>query len=317
MPRRSRAHPARCAALVIAAATLAAAPSAARADAASDARVEYAAGAAALQKRAYRDAAEHFEAAARLRPHAAAYFAAAKAWQLAGEPVRAADRFSSALERSELGGADKAEAARQLAVLEEKLGTARFTGDGALEARIDDGPPVRPPGVRHGMPGTHTVNVTGNGGTGKIDIKLDAGASVAVDLEPSLVAPKPKPLAERAPEPNASPIEQPPDTPRGSSGLRTGGIVALVGAGVGAGVSIGLGVAALSAKQTFLDRGHTQSDYDAAIRLQTATNVGWVATGVLGAAGATLLVVSFASKPASTGARIELSPVGARFAGRF
>ena len=85
--------------------------------------------------------------------------------------MKAADGFSAAIERNELSTADKGEAARFLAILEDKLGTARFTGDASLEARIDGGPPVHPPGARHGQPGPHTVTVTGPGGTGTIQVE--------------------------------------------------------------------------------------------------------------------------------------------------
>ncbi|HVY47975.1 MAG TPA: hypothetical protein VHB21_18940, partial [Minicystis sp.] len=116
--------------------------------------------------------------------------------------------------------------------------------------------------------------------------------------------------------PPAPPPLPPPDTGGGGSGLRTAGIVSLALAGVAAGVSVGLGVAALSAKDTFL-ASRTQKDFDAANHLETATNVGWAATAVLGAAGATLVVVSLVATPKSPSAWLTVRPGGASLVGRF
>ena len=84
-----------------------------------------------------------------------------------------------------------------------------------------------------------------------------------------------------------------------------------------AGASIGVGVAALGAKDTF-NNSRTQADYDSAIHLQTATNVGWVTAGVLGGLGATLIVVSIVTKPspaATSSAWMELGPRGGQARG--
>jgi hypothetical protein len=293
--------------------------SVARADDAADARAEYAAGAAALQKGSYRDAAEHFEVAARLRPNATAIFAAAKAWQLAGELVKSADRYSAALESSALAGAEKLEANRKLAALEEKVGTVRFSGDPSMEAQIDDGPAAHAMGARHATPGHHTLLVRGNGQSAKQEITLTAGGSLPFDLKPSLLAVEAPAAPTPAPAPASTPGE-PDVTPRSSgSATRTTGIV-LSSIGLAAvGASIGLGVAALGAKDTF-NKSRTQADYDSAIHLQTATNVGWVTAGVLGGLGATLIVVSIVTKrspaPTST-AWIEMGPRGGKLVGRF
>jgi hypothetical protein len=294
-------------------------PSLARADDAADARAEYAAGLASLSKNAYREAAEHFEIAARLRPHAVAFFAAGKAWQLAGEPVKSADRLSAALERNELSPADKGDAIHRLAAIEEKVGTVNVTGDASMELQIDDGPSVKPPGARHATPGKHTLFIRGARGSATRDVSLNAGGSMSIELKLEMLVDKPNGAAPPEPRPAPSPpaLPEEPQPAGGGSGFRTAGIVALVGCGVGAGTSIGLGVAALSAKSRFLN-SRTQSDFDSAIHLQTATNVGWVATAALGAVGATLVVIAIVKKPSSSSsAALELHPYGASLSGRF
>ncbi len=300
--------------------TCAAAPSIARADDADDARAEYAAGAVALGKSAFREAAEHFEVAAKLRPHAAAFYAAGKAWQRAGELVKSADRLSAALERNELSAADAGDARHRLVSIEGKVGTVNVTGDRTMELQIDDGPTVRPPGARHALPGTHTLYVRGAAGAMSREVTLTAGGAILIDLEPELVkswkAVGQADVPDKVEPPKVVPDESTKAQNRGGSDLRTAGVVALVGSAAGAGTSIGLGVAAISAKNQFL-KSRTQSDFDGAIHLQTATNVGWVATSVLGAAGVTLVVLSIVKKPAPSAAWIELHPNGAAISGRF
>ncbi len=214
----------RIAALALAVA-LAAVPRPALADDAADARAEYAAGTAALAKSAYREAAEHFEIAARLRPHAAAFYAAGKAWQLAGELVKSADRLSAAVERNELSPADKGDALHHLVAIEQKVGTVNVTGDASMELQIDDGPSVRPTGARHGATGKHTLFIRGARGSATREVNLNAGGSMSIELKPEMLVEEAGEGCTRAGAVASSGhVGKPPDeepSPAAAPGLRT------------------------------------------------------------------------------------------------
>jgi hypothetical protein len=75
------------------------------------------------------------------------------------------------------------------------------------------------------------------------------------------------------------------------------------------GVAIGTGVAALSARSTFLASGDLdRSAHDRAASLRTWTNVAWAVAGVTGIAGLTL-VFTAPSKPRVAGSLAAGGPL--------
>src|SRR5688572_28065354 len=67
-----------------------------------------------------------FEASHRHVPRAAAIYNAARAWDAAGDKARAADAFAIALDRTDLRGAEAAEASTRLRALDAELGIVTF-----------------------------------------------------------------------------------------------------------------------------------------------------------------------------------------------
>jgi hypothetical protein len=287
----------RLSALLILGCTALGPSSPAHADDAAGARAAYGAGSAALRAGSYREAALRFEEAARLRPHGAARFAAGKAWELAGEPARAADDFAAALDLGSLDPGDKAEAKRRLLDLETHLGTVLLSGDGTMTATFDDHASIRPPAALHVLPGDRAIAVSAGDRSGRKPLTLAAGQRLPFELGPSLLD-APPPAAGSGPA---------ADSTSANGGLRLAGFAGIGGAVVSAGVAIGLGVAALGSKRTF-QAAPTRANFNHAEGLQTGTNVAWAVAAVLGAAGATLLVVSFTKAPLpAQGASAHLS----------
>src|SRR6185295_7852287 len=92
----------------------------------------------AFKQERYREAALGFEAASKIRPHAVALYIAAQAWELAQEPVRAADAYARALSTPKLEEEQAARARERLDALEPELATALVAGREGTRVRLDD-----------------------------------------------------------------------------------------------------------------------------------------------------------------------------------
>lgn len=255
-------------------------------DAASvEARKRYAEGTKAFARKHFADAAEAFEAAAALRPHAVPLYTAGLAWEQAGQPERAADAFARALDAPGLTEKQEVPAREKLSSLEKTLATVKVTGPAGTRVQLESFTEVPVPARLHAGDGPRLLRVLlPSGPPEEKELTLKAGQVLELDVSPKAVEPEaakaePAP-ARREPEPRS----KSPATWRSPVGF------ALVGAGVvGVGAGVILGLQALDAKSAY-DDAPTRRTFDHASGLQTWTNVALVAGGALAVAGVALLV---------------------------
>lgn len=284
-------------------------------DSAAEARAQYQQGTQAFQAKRYAEAATHFESAASFRPHAVALYTAALAWDLAGNPPRAADAYVRALEVPGLDPKQTATAKERVAQLEKTLGTMAVSGVPGSLARLDDAVEVAVPARLHGTAGEHGLYVRLPGKEPeRTAVLLEAGKVSPFEVVEK--AAPPEPVAEpTAPEPPPS-IE--PAAPRRDGHFwtlrRTGGAFA-TGVGLAAlGSTVILGVSANGARDAYA-AAPTREGFDHASSLQTWTNVSWVAGALLVAGGVTLIVLPDHDGEARVTA--ALGPSGGVVRGRF
>lgn len=290
---------------------------------------------AAYARKEYRPAATAFEAAFREAPHPAAMYNAAIAWELAGEPDRAAEAHHVSLKLSDRLTSEQIKDARARLGRLEKL-VATIDVEAPPDARISLGrlERVEPPARFHVLPGAHAVTVTfADGGRASKQVRAVAAqkervvftAPSAASDSPTLQGANPpgtrKELAPSAgsipPEPDAAPDAAPADTAGSSSALLVGGWVGTVTGVVLSGAAVGLGIAAVSARDDFDASGYTDVDArDRADVLRTWTNVAWVGAAVAGTVGIVLFIASSVTA-APTKAQIRITPGGAALRGHF
>jgi hypothetical protein len=235
---------------------------------------------AAFSRGEYRAAATAFEEADRRAPRAAAIYNAALAWDEAHENARAADDYALALERKDIAAASASRARERLTILAKSLVVAEVVAPGAT---IAIGHARRPaPTKVYLAPGEYTVTaIWPDGHQDSKKVSLESSQTIAFDPPPP-----PAVVVEK-------PIEKPRPVVTVSHAQQNVGIVMLATGVVGAGAAVYLGVRALSARDEFYASGHTDRDArDRAASLRTWTNVAWVSAGVLGAAGAILIVTA-------------------------
>jgi hypothetical protein len=277
------------------------------------------AGEAAYERGDFEAAARSFEVSHRLAPHAVAIFNAGLAWEAAEKLERAADAFNLALSLGGLDETRQADAKTHLDALSSKLGRALLAAPEGTLIWLAHAERASTPITVYLTPGEHPLKVLfADGSSDNTTVQIEAGKEVSLQLS----APAPKPKA------TPGPVEPKPDTSvdapaSDGTALIVGGAVTL-SIGVLAGVAaIGMGVAALDARDEFEASGNTDANaHDQADTLRTATNVTWVAAGLLAATGAVLLIVApkgDASASATESARLELrvAPSGVGLAGRF
>lgn len=265
----------------------------------------------------YREAAMAFEAASRLRPHAVALYTAAQAWELAGEPARAADAFSLSLATPKLEAAQAERARQRLEALQKQLGVIQVLGDESTRVQLDDHSEFRAPVRLHATEGEHVLlilRVDGSVDRRPVDVKvgdlleIDAEARESQGGEPG----------RRLADPQRRAIT--PDDEQslaGGSPWQTLGFVSL-GAGV-AGLLGGalLGLSANSAEASY-QASPARESYDHAKGLELKTNVMLIAGGVLTGLGVTLLILKPGEgKEPAPSAKLELSLGGVRALGSF
>jgi len=269
-------------------------------DAKSPAARSFEAGSEAYQRKDFRGAARAFDEAYRIAPRGAAAYNAGLAWEGAGERIRAADEYARALEASDLGAAERADATGRLRALEQTLGRLSFTSPGGTRLTLDD---VDLPGSSvstHVEPGKHALRVeypTGSGESRTVVVR--AGVEQLVKLgEPPEDSPPPA-LAPSDSSVRAHDNPAPPHregTPPASPD-RTPVWIALGGAAVASGVAIALYEVGLSARNQFVAGGSTDASLrDQASTLRTGTWIAWIAAGGLAATG----VIFFLASPAPT-----------------
>lgn len=266
----------------------------------------------------YKDAALAFEAAGRLKANAVALYTAAQAWELAGEPARAADAYALALVTPKLNDAQKQKSEERLGELVKELGVVAVNGDEGTRVRLDDHMEVGVPAKLHGTPGEHKLYVTrADGSSDERKLSFEAGKSVEVDAderpEPQPEAPKVKKV--KLSESRKVPVDEPA---KGPSPVKTLGFVG-IGAGVAAlGGGVLLGLSAKDAEDTYKKRP-SQETLDHAKGLETSTNIMLIAGGVLTAVGITLVVWPSKKErpPAESALTLRLGPGAVTAGGRF
>ena len=264
----------------------------------------FSAGMAAYARHDNRAAAIAFEEAYRRAPRGGAAFNAARAWEAAGEPARAADDYAQALTRNDLGPDLAVRARDRVTQLEGSLARVDVTAPSAAVLALVHANVALPASV-HVATGTHTLVVTFEDGRRVTrTVKLRAGEATPIDIQPPSEDAQPRAAPSTdAPAAPGRPLSAP------SSIMPTIGWIAL-GAGAALGVgAVVLGVSAVSARDDWnasqlTDRGM----HDRAVTFRTLTNIAWTGAAAFGVTGVVLLLAS--PSKASGGAFIGLGSAG-------
>jgi hypothetical protein len=247
----------------------------------------------AMSEKRYKDAALGFEASAKIKAHAVAFYTAAQAWELAGDPARAADDYTRALATPKLNENQSQRSQDRLAELAKQLGIVSVDGDEGTKVKLDDHMESGVPVKLYGTPGDHELSVShSDGSSEKRKVTIEQGKTVQIDADdrpepqPGTPTVKKKKTVQLA-EPQKHPVEPEPAKP--SSALKTVGFIG-IGAGVAAlGGGVLLGLSAKDAEKTY-KATPSQETYDHAKQLQTRTNIMLIAGGVLTAGGLGLVI---------------------------
>ncbi|MGD0527774.1 MAG: hypothetical protein ABSE49_21755 [Polyangiaceae bacterium] len=233
----------------------------------AQAALSFRAGSEAYARHDYRTAARLFDEAYRIVPRGAAAYNAGLAWESAEERARAADDYTRALEASDLGAAERADAMGRLRAL-----VARASSEQAVK-------PVEAPATTETPP--------------------------AAAEEPPVEKEKDQDRASRARtqrDDAASAHEEHAEHATARGPDRTAMWVTLGGAAVAAGVALTLFELGLTARNEFeAGQDTSTSQRNQAIAYRTGT---WVAWGVAGGLAATGIVLFLANpSPSSTSQR--------------
>jgi hypothetical protein len=226
---------------------------------------EFAEGQRAFNAKDYRRAAEQFEAAYRHKPHPSPLWNAARAWQRAGEPVRAANLYSKFLREAPPDSRDRNTAHIALAELTPKLGRLELHVAGLTDIAVDGA--VTGESTVYVSPGSHLVEAKHQGKPVRQTASVEAGQSVSV----TLVAPSAPP-----PQPPPPPPKPPPDVPpEAKPATGWSPTVFWVGLGltaVATGVAVWSGVDTLQEKRNY-DANPSQESLDSGKGKQLRTNI--------------------------------------------
>jgi hypothetical protein len=266
----------------------------------------------------YEVAARSFEVSHRLAPHPNAIYNAALAWLAAEKRAAAADAFATALAMDGLTPEQRADAEAKLAEVSRTLTLVQIIGPEGTQVTLGHAEKRVTPASIHVVAGHHDLAIVYPDGRSEkrgIDA-LGDGKELAIELAIEPPAPVPAPRPKRGvPLPEPEPVED-----EGVGGTWIAGF-ALAGLGVvGAAVAIGVGAAALGARDTFDESGHTDADaHDRAASLRTGANVAWALAGAAGVTGVILLIVSATSDDGGDDAalRVDAGPLGVRVSGHF
>jgi hypothetical protein len=269
---------------------------------ADDPKVEAAksfrAGSEAYARGDFRAAARAFDEAYRVAPRAPAVYNAALAWEGAGELLRAADDYTQALEASDLGTAERADATGRLRALERTLARITVSAPPGTRVTLDD---VDEPAWRttfHVEPGRHKLRaVLSSGKEESRVIAARAGATETVKLVEATDAPSSEPdegtPGARTP-PDAAHLPHDGEGAPSSTPERWPAWIAFGAAAVASGVAIGAYVEGVSALNEY--KSGPEPDTNPALRnkalsLRTATWVSWGVAGGCAVAGVVLYLV--------------------------
>ncbi|MBK7578857.1 MAG: hypothetical protein IPI67_01510 [Myxococcales bacterium] len=287
-------------------------------DAATCGRLEFEAGIKAYKTRSYADAAAHFEAAQKLRPHPVVLFNWALAESKLGRYVVAFAHFEQVLADPETPKDLLPEVQNERTQAERNIATLEIEAADGASAFVDDAPVEGRPAVARVDPGEHHVRVVMDGKT-VLDKTLRVWAGerlrLAVDRAREVIVggggagPGPKP--------------PPPPSPAGPSPLWF-----YVGVGATA-VAGGLSVwSAFDTQKSFNDYERdlptlSQREVDARVaaghdkELRTNLLLGVTTLAAVGTAAVGIFVVDWGSKRERAGATLFLGPTGISAAGRF
>lgn len=250
---------------------------------------------AAFARRAYRESAEAFEAAAGLAPHPSVWLNASEAWEAAAEPLRAALDCERALAMSDISPPAKDEATRRVARLAARLGRLEIVGPPSIRVGIDGAPPEALPLRRWAMPGTHALHVIEGLTARDTQVELAAGERRTIELANAAAPPPTSPSHRSADVTTADPAE-PSLAPPAATWVCFG----IAGAGaIVTGVFGGLTVAA----QSDFDTEPTRDHADAFDRDKLVTNIALGTTLAAAAAGTIIWIIDATTRSPSVSLR--------------
>lgn len=274
------------------------------------------AGSDAYTRGDFRAAARAFDEAYRLVPRGAAAYNAGLAWESADDRRRAADDYTRALEASDLGSAERADATGRLRALETAFGRFTFSAPPGTRLVLDDVDLTGASTSVHVEPGKHALRVDYPGGKGEVrTLVARAGVEQAVKLGET--ATTETPAVEPPTESTTAPGEDTPHPEHTASKApnRTAMWLTLGGAGLSAGVAVILFELGLTARNEFAANGldTNRSERDQAVAFRTAAWVAWSVAGGLAATGVVLYFTNPApSSPSQKAAAttVALDPRG-------
>jgi hypothetical protein len=256
---------------------------------------DFAEGDRAFKDGDFRHAAESYERAYKRVPHYSALWNAARSWDHAGEPARAANLYSRYLREAPPRARDRNSAQRLLHALSNRLARLEIHATDVTDVRVDDSP-VDASSV-YVTPGAHVVEGKASDGTVvRQSSDVQAGDVMSVALVPSAAgsaassaAPSPAPASAAS---GASPAGTSPATtdeaqsaqPHGSSSRRWSPVFVYFGGAVTlalGGITIWSGLDTLQQKDTF-DKNPTQANLDSGKTKELRTNVLIGATAAVG-----------------------------------
>ncbi len=173
---------------------------------AAEARRAFQAGKQAFEEGRFQEAAESFEQAFRIKPHASPLVNAGEAWERANEPLKAARVYQRVLELQDAGERDRGDATERLARIAPALAVVVLVGDPTVRARVDADEFVGGNRV-YVQPGDHQVTLVDVAGSKTRALALAANSEEQVDL--AALIPEAKPPVETPVEPEPEAKEAP------------------------------------------------------------------------------------------------------------
>jgi hypothetical protein len=249
----------------------------------------------------FRRAAQSFEDAFLAKPHHDAMWNAARSWQKAGEPARAANDYAHYLDIAPAKAMDRDSATAALNDLTTKLGRVEVQKAGATNIRFD-GSAIGAM-VVYVAPGEHVAEAESTAGPVRKVFTVDAGGSVSVTLTSP---PKPDPI-----KPPVEPKPEPPQKPLKPWVVYVGGGLTVVAAGI----TTWQGLDTMSKKDDF-QKSPTQGKLDDTKDAQLRTNV--ALGGAVGFALITgALAVFLVDWQGPAKAQVGVGPTGVSVFGNF
>jgi hypothetical protein len=258
---------------------------------------DFAEGDRAFKDGDFRHAAESYEHAYHRVPHYSALWNAARSWDHANEPARAANLYSRYLREAPPRARDRNSAQRLLRALSNRLARLEIHATDVTDVRVDDSP-VDAPSV-YVTPGAHVVEgKTSDGRAVRQSSDVQAGDVMSIALVPpapgsstASASPSAAPSGAAAPASAAAPSGAAPTTtddakeeqPKSSSRTWSPVFVYFGGAVTLAlgGITIWSGLDTLQQKDAF-DKNPTQANLDSGRTKELRTNVLIGATAAVG-----------------------------------